>query len=77
MSALELSRPPASRAASWLALGATPTFALMAAICALAPGPDMICGAMAHAAVPGGMAPMYALMSAFHLTPWLRLLSGR
>jgi hypothetical protein len=23
------------------------------------------------------MAPMYALMSAFHFTPWLKLISGR
>jgi hypothetical protein len=25
----------------------------------------------------GGMVPMYLLMSAFHLAPWLRLISSR
>jgi hypothetical protein len=25
----------------------------------------------------GGMVPMYALMSAFHSPPWLRLIFGR
>ena len=37
---------------------------------------DMMCSA--HGASPlGGMVPMYALMSAFHFVPWLKLVSVR
>jgi hypothetical protein len=39
--------------------------------------PDMLCAAAHDASPLGGMAPMYLLMSAFHATPWLRLVSGR
>lgn len=61
--------------AGWLALAATPTFAAMALwTAATAAPPDMLC--MMHASPLGGMTAMYALMSAFHLTPWLRLVSG-
>lgn len=58
--------------ASWLALAASPTFALMAwmsvndvqaMLCAS--GPDMLS--------ISGMAWMYLLMSFFHLSPWLKL----
>ncbi|PDT76568.1 hypothetical protein CO675_13080 [Bradyrhizobium sp. C9] len=58
--------------ARWLSLAAAPTFAVMALVAALAPA-DMICGAMQGAFSLQGMVPMYALMSAFHLAPWLRL----
>jgi hypothetical protein len=34
---------------------------------------DMICGGMQGPLSLQGMVPMYALMSAFHLAPWLRL----
>ncbi len=64
-------------AARWLALAAAPTFATMAlATGALGEGsPAILCS---HDASPlSGMAAMYGLMSAFHLTPWLRLFSGR
>jgi hypothetical protein len=37
--------------------------------------PDMLCSAMHHASPLGGMVPMYLLMSAFHLPPWLKLVS--
>jgi hypothetical protein len=60
----------------WLALAAAPTFAVMAVLAAV-PGADadMLCSA-AHGASPfGGMVPMYALMSAFHAGPWLKLIS--
>ena len=62
-----------------LSLAAAPTFAIMAALTAVDGGgmSDMLCSA-AHAASPlSGMVPMYVLMSAFHLAPWLRLISPR
>jgi hypothetical protein len=55
-----------------LSLAAAPTFAVMALAAAMAPA-DMICGAMQGVFSLQGMVPMYALMSAFHLAPWLRL----
>jgi len=60
-----------------LSLAATPTFAIMALLTAVHDGsmPDMICSADGSPLT--GMVPMYALMSAFHLAPWLRLLSRR
>jgi hypothetical protein len=63
-------------AARWLGLAAAPTFALMALWTALAGGtPDVLCMAMQGTPPFGGMTVMYLLMSAFHLTPWLRLIS--
>lgn len=67
----------AFRAAEWLSLAAAPTFAIMALLTGvLGDGaPAILC---AHDASPlSGMAAMYGLMSAFHLTPWLKLISGR
>lgn len=64
-------------AAKWLGLAAAPTFAIMALLTGvLGEGmPAMLCS---HDASPlSGMAAMYGLMSAFHLTPWLKLMSGR
>ena len=55
-----------------LSLAAAPTFAAMALAAAMAPT-DMICGAMQGPLSLQGMVPMYALMCAFHLAPWLRL----
>jgi hypothetical protein len=66
-------------AARLLSLAATPTFAVMALLTA-AHGdamPDMICSAARDGSLLTGMVPMYLLMSAFHLAPWLRLLSRR
>jgi hypothetical protein len=65
--------PDADRA-SWLALAAAPTFALMA-LGSAAAGHEPICGM--GASPLGGMTAMYGLMSAFHLTPWLRLRAKR
>ncbi|MGY4630286.1 hypothetical protein [Bradyrhizobium sp. USDA 4486] len=63
--------------ARWLALAATPTFAIMAVLTAVLGGPaDMLCVA-GHGSVLGGMVPMYLLMSAFHSAAWLRLIAGR
>jgi hypothetical protein len=66
-------------AAGWLSLAATPTFAAMALLSAVHGSgmPDMICSAAAGGSPLSGMVPMYALMSAFHLGPWLRRLSRR
>jgi hypothetical protein len=63
-------------AADWLALAAAPTFAVMALLTGVVGGtPDMLCSqGMSPFA---GMAPMYVLMSAFHLGPWLRLVARR
>ena len=64
-------------AAAWLSLAATPTFAVMALLAAVHGGsmPDMMCSG--GGSPLSGMVTMYALMSAFHVGPWLRLLSRR
>ena len=64
------------RADRWLSLAAAPTFAAMALLTGLLGAPDVLCS-MAGASDIGGMVPMYLLMSAFHLAPWLKLISGR
>jgi hypothetical protein len=65
-------------AADWLCLAAAPTFAVMALLTGvLGGGPDMLCSGAQGASPLGGMVPMYWLMSAFHLAPWLRLVSRR
>lgn len=60
--------------AEGLALAAAPTFAIMAVLTALDATPDALCGAM-HASPLSGMAPMYWLMAAFHVAPWLKLVA--
>jgi hypothetical protein len=70
---------PAHKAADLLGLAAAPTFALMAVLTAM-PGagpPDMLCAATHDVWPLSGMGLMYGLMSAFHLAPWLRLISRR
>lgn len=66
-------------AARWLGLAAAPTFALMALLTAALDGGPMAitCAGGSDSWALGGMAPMYLLMSAFHLSPWLRLVAGR
>ena len=66
------------RAADGLALAASPTFAIMALLSAVPGGGavEMLCTA-AHMSPLSGMVPMYLLMSAFHLAPWLKLISRR
>jgi hypothetical protein len=63
----------------WLSLAAAPTFAAMALLVSLHGGsmPAMLCAAAPDASPLAGMVPMYLLMSAFHLPPWLRLLARR
>jgi hypothetical protein len=63
-------------AADFLYLAAAPTFAIMALLTAVLGGsPDVLCS-IAHASPLSGMVPMYVLMSAFHLAPWLRLIAN-
>ncbi|AIC27923.1 hypothetical protein IE4771_CH02825 [Rhizobium etli bv. mimosae str. IE4771] len=64
-------------AADYLSLAAAPTFAIMALLTAATGSQDMICMTTPDAFPIGGMAPMYLLMSGFHLAPWLRLAGGR
>ncbi|HTW73247.1 MAG TPA: hypothetical protein VME47_25440 [Acetobacteraceae bacterium] len=61
----------------WLALAASPTFALMAWIAANNATPMALCSAAPGILPIDGMTAMYLLMSLFHLSPWLKLASGR
>ncbi|OWV82727.1 hypothetical protein ATY81_14555 [Rhizobium sp. R72] len=75
-----LADPPTENAVSiaeWLCLAAAPTFAIMAIVTMASGGADMICSATQGAFPMDGMTAMYLLMCAFHLPPWLRLISGR
>jgi hypothetical protein len=62
-----------------LSLAAAPTFAAMALLTGIHGDsmPGMLCSAAQDASPLTGMVPMYLLMSAFHLAPWLRFLSRR
>jgi len=63
--------------AGWLGLAAAPTFALIAWISAGgSPGMTMCSAASAFMPI-NDMALMYLLMSLFHISPWLKLLSAR
>ncbi len=63
-------------AADFLYLAAAPTFAIMALLTAVLGGsPDALCAIMPASPLTG-MVPMYVLMSAFHLAPWLRLIAN-
>jgi hypothetical protein len=67
---------PTGRVIQWLAFGAAPTFAAMALVTAIQPaGMPGLCPAMPDPSWLTGMAPMYVLMSLFHVTPWLKLLA--
>ena len=64
-------------AASFLSLAAAPTFAVMALWSAVAGGPAaMMCSSGGSVLSLNSMAAMYALMSVFHVSPWLALLSN-
>ena len=66
-------------ATDWLALAATPTFAIMALLTVFLGGsePGLLC-LSAHDASPlSGMLAMYLLMSAFHSAPWFKLVFNR
>jgi hypothetical protein len=68
----------ASGAAGWLGLAAAPTFAAMALLTSMPGGETDMMGMAGHgSSALNGMATMYALMSAFHLPPWLKRISRR
>jgi len=70
-------KPTRASATCLLSLAATPTFAIMALLTAVHGGgmPDMLCSSARDGSPLTGMVPMYLLMSAFHLGPWLKLIS--
>jgi len=62
-------------AGDWLSLAAAPTFAMMALLTGAFGGtPDVLCAAMQGTSPLSGMVPMYLLMTAVHLGPWLKLI---
>ena len=70
-------KPAASGTADWLCLAAAPTFALMALLSVMGGGShDMLCAASRAAWPMTDMTWMYVLMSAFHASPWLKLIAG-
>ena len=64
-------------AAGWLALAASPAFALMAWLAANAAPPLAFCTTNATILPSNSMTAMYLLMSLFHLSPWLQLAATR
>jgi hypothetical protein len=66
----------ALRSANRLYLAAAPTFATMALLTAVLGDGSAVCS-IASASPLSGMVPMYLLMSAFHLPPWLKLIASR
>ena len=63
--------------AARLGLAAAPTFAVMAGISAVSAQGVAMCSAASPLAPVNEMVLMYLLMSLFHLSPWLKLLSHR
>jgi hypothetical protein len=65
------------RVTGWLGLAAAPTFAIMALLTGVWDSGQMamMCSTAPDASPLSGMAAMYLLMSAFHLPPWLKLIS--
>ncbi len=61
-----------------LSLAAAPTFAIMALLTVIQGDgmQGMVCAAARNASPLTGMATMYLLMAAFHLAPWLRLITN-
>jgi hypothetical protein len=62
----------------WLGLAAAPTFVIMAPLTGGFGGGQVATMCSAPDASPlNGMSAMYLLMSAFHSTPWLKLIFRR
>lgn len=68
-----------SNTTDWLSLAAAPTFATMALLTGIHDSgmPGLLCSAVQGASPFTGMVPMYLLMAAFQVGPWLRLLASR
>ena len=68
----------AAAAVRVLSFAAAPTFAIMALLTGVLEvgPPEMLCSATQHASPLNGMVVMYALMSAFHSAPWLKLIAS-
>ena len=66
-------------AAQYLALAAAPVFALMGLLTFVAGDSHaaLLCSEQEPFWLPTGMTPMYLLMAAFHLPPWLSLARRR
>jgi hypothetical protein len=67
----------AGGAAGWLALAASPVFALMGLVAAVDAPRHALCASASGLLPIDGMTAMYLLMSLFHLPPWLKLASRR
>ena len=64
-------------AADWLGLAAAPAFATMALMTAtFGGGAEPLCSALGRGSLMSGMVPMYLMMGAVHVGPWLRLVAG-
>lgn len=64
---------PARGAAGWLAIAASPTFALMALFAPHDAHRMALCTSGPSLLPIDSMTAMYLLMSLFHLPPWLKL----
>jgi hypothetical protein len=74
---VELTRPLSSafNSSEWLALAASPAFAMMALLTGVADdSPANVLCSMSRGLRLSGMPAMYLLMSAFHVAPWLKLI---
>jgi len=68
---------PGPAMAGRLGFAAAPNLALMAGISAVGSPGTTMCSATSAIVPINDMALMYLLMSFFHLSPWLKLLSAR
>ena len=73
-----MSENETTSAADWLRLAAAPTFAAMAMLTGVIGSEKiaLVCMTSNGLSWLSGMVPMYLLMSAFHLAPWLTLVAN-
>ncbi|HVJ01834.1 MAG TPA: hypothetical protein VM662_06590 [Sphingomonas sp.] len=69
-------RSAGRRVALGLSLAAAPCFAALAALSAVQGDGPALCSAAYGASPLTGMTAMYALMSLFHLAPWIARLTA-
>ncbi len=63
--------------ARWIGLAAAPSYALMAWVAAASAPRIALCAPASDIPPLDGMTWMYLLMSFFHVSPWLKLATGR